>query len=444
MEQPKKSNKLFWKLLTAGLTTILCLGTITVITIMQFWLNGTLFKSDSVTKAIPAPLPYNQIAFIGNDDNLWLIAPDGSKLRQLTTDSQNYRLPVWSPNNSQVAFIGTAENKNTVYVSPVESGAPSPLFSDANAPLYLYWTPNSQAITFLTQTGADFALRQVDLATPTISRTLAEGTPLFWAWSPQGNKLLLHVGGAAKKAQLSWLDNQAEAKLTAFADLKPGNFQSPLWSTDGKSIFYVAIGGKLRGTLYKMDVATQERTIIAKIKGPTFMVLSPNGQYLAYMQFQQGNQPPFGTAYLVDTQGKKQTLLTKSPVASLYFSPDGTKLALLALGRGIDKGSQVKIAGLAAPLPQELTARWLVYYLKTGKLEILKSVNPTDDFSQTIPYFDQYHLSMTFWSPDSRYFLVADKDPAKDGQGFIWLTDSTLQEEPRKLAKGTMAVWSWR
>jgi hypothetical protein len=77
---------------------------------------------------------------------------------------------------------------------------------------------------------------------------------------------------------------------------------------------------------------------------------------------------------------------------------------LLALARR-DDGSTAKAGGLAAPLPQEVVFRWLVYRVDTEELETLISFTPTSDFLQTVPFFDQYHLSLTFWSPDSRYFV---------------------------------------
>ncbi len=460
-ELSKKNNHLFWKLLVFGLVVTGGLGIMTVMT-LAIWLRNDLAKPQIIK---PTPLAYNQIAFIGNDDNLWLVAPDGSALRQVTSDKQAYRLPTWSPDNRQLAFIGTdTASKNVLYVSAVEQILPRPLFSETTAALmYPYFTPDSQAITFLVQTPTDLTLRQAELREANDNRILAQGAPLFWTWTPQGDKLALHLGGGAKKAQVAILENKIEATPQPLTEIKPGSFQAPLWSPDGKFIFYTVAMGKLKGTLYKMNVATAERVTVAKLKGMTFMTLSPDGQYLAYMQFQQGNQPPYGTAYIVDTNGQKQTLLTKLPVASLYWSPDGTKLALLTLGRGIEKGSQVyhlenpnsflisesfnpnsNPKSEAVLFPQEMTSRWLVYYLKTGQLEVLKSGNLTEDFAQTIPYFDQFHHSLMFWSPDSRYFLVAEKNPTAEGQGFIWITDSTLQEEPRKLAEGTMAVWSWR
>jgi hypothetical protein len=77
----------------------------------------------------------------------------------------------------------------------------------------------------------------------------------------------------------------------------------------------------------------------------------------------------------------------------MYWSPDSSKLALLTITRG-DDGSTAKAGGLAAPLPQEILLRWLIYDIKTDTLEVLTSFTPTLAFLQIVPYFDQYHRSV--------------------------------------------------
>ena len=81
--------------------------------------------------------------------------------------------------------------------------------------------------------------------------------------------------------------------------------------------------------------------------------------------------------------------------------------------------------------------------MDTEELEPLTSFTPTAAFLQTVPFFDQYHLSLTFWSPDSRYFVVT-KDTGNNKDGSVWVVDTIGQEEPRKVGQGTMAVWSWQ
>jgi hypothetical protein len=172
------------------------------------------------------------------------------------------------------------------------------------------------------------------------------------------------------------------------------------------------------------------------------MVLSPSNRHIAYLQFELGTRVPFGKPYIVGTDGKNQRRLADFLVASMYWSPDGSKLALLGLTR-TKEGPTAKVAGLAYPLSQEAQLRWWVYDIEAETIEPLTSFAPTTAFLQTVPFFDQYHLSLSFWSPDSRYFVVTKREN-EAGDGSVWVFDTTGQEEARKIGEGTLAVWSWR
>ncbi|MDM8528384.1 hypothetical protein QUF58_09260 [Anaerolineales bacterium HSG24] len=449
----KSSRRLFWKIIIAGLILLICATTLTVSTVSIAVLLG-IGTGINITETVPPPIPtaepYNQIAFIGNDDNLWVMAPNETRKRKLTDDGQSYRLPTWSPDNQNITFIGTnAETGETaLFSAPVLHGEPTVLYSDAiSPPFYPYWSPDSQSVTFLTQENTDMILQQVYLNRPYRAKKIGNGAPFYWTWSPSGDKMLMHVGGDTKESHISFWRNERNAKLEAIEDIDPGRFQSPVWSPDGRHIFYAVADGKRKSILYKQKIGAPEPVEIARLKGPAHVIMSPDGQNMVYVQTERRNEPPFGMAYLITTDGEAERVLTDTPVSSAYWSPDGRKVAMLTMGVLTSNDQRVsrKLAGgLAAQLPQETVHRWWVYDLERNELDVLKSFNASDDFSATIPNFDQYHHSLTFWSPDSRYFLISEADPDDASQGIIWLVDSTFEKDPKQIAEGTMAVWSWR
>jgi Tol biopolymer transport system component len=442
----KKSTsvvKLIIGLVLLSLVTVACLGTVAYFTLGQVRSN-----IDLVTRNVPffsdGPIR-NQIAFVGNDDNLWLVSPSGEKLRSLTEDGRGYSFPTWAPNGRYLAFVGPGQSRQiALYVSSPIEGKPSIIFDEpGSAPFYLYWSPKSPLITFLTQESAGLAMRQAN-AEDGSSRLLAEGSPFYWVWSPLGDKLLMHVGGSraiSDEAHISILENREDAKRIQL-DLAPGRFQAPDWSADGQYIYYIATNDSGREAIYRMNVDTLEETRVTNLAGFAHIVLSPTDKHIAYLQFERNNSPPLGTAYIVNVDGQNHRRITENPVGSMYWSPDGTKLALLTISRQQD-GSTAKIGGLAVPLSQEIHFRWLIYHVETEELEPLISFDPTADFIQTVPFFDQYHLSLTFWSPDSRYFLVT-KENANGPDGTIWVVDTTGVEEPHQIGEGRLAVWSWQ
>jgi TolB protein len=389
----------------------------------------------------------DQVAFIGNDGNVWLTSSDGSVVHQLTYDARGYSFPTWSPNGQFLAFLGPNEaNNRTLYVSTLADDKPAELFTSIeSAPFYLYWAPNSQSISYLTQERGGLAMRLSRPDQPGTNRIIAKGAPFYWVWSPKGDKIFLHVGGSrsvSEEAHLSIVDNELDSSLIQL-DLAPGLFQAPIWSMDGRHIFYVAEDGAGRQRLYKTEADTLSQTAVVDLRGPTFVVASPTDQYLAYLEVRRSAGPPLGTAYVVDVDGQEPRQVLEDLVMTMYWSPDGSKLALLTPTFTEDDSAALgKFTGLAAPLPQTIAFRWWIYDVETERLDPLTTFDATPEFLQTVPFFDQYHLSLTFWSPDSRFFVLTQANGADTG-GTVWVIDTTGQEPDRQIGEGTMAVWSW-
>ncbi|MCB0209772.1 MAG: PD40 domain-containing protein [Anaerolineae bacterium] len=450
-EPPPPTNSLSkaWLigLTAAGLVTLMAIGGAAFLA-YSYLINSRANASFIVPVFADEPT-LNHIAFTGNDNNVWLVSPSGQNLRRLTEDGRGYRFPTWSPDGTQLAFLGRDEANDTVlYVSPTSQAAPTIVYqAELSNPFYLYWAPNSQAVTFLTQEPNSMSMRLADVKQPENSRLLEKGAPFYWAWSPQGDRLLMHVGGSrdtSAEAHLSFLPNRQDAQRVEL-DLAPGGFQAPMWSSDGQSFFYVGDSGE-EEAIYKTNVETLEQSKVTNVDGFAFMILSPDDEHIAYLQFEAGTRPPFGRAYLIDPSTTNRQQITDDLIASMYWSPDGKKLALLSVSHaneGPSAGIPNKIAGMALPLRQRIYLRWWIYEVETGTLEPLTSFPPTDAFLQTIPYFDQYYHSLTFWSPDSRYFVVVKREDETDA-GQVWVYDTTTEESARQIGEGRLAVWSWR
>ena len=78
----------------------------------------------------------------------------------------------------------------------------------------------------------------------------------------------------------------------------------------------------------------------------------------------------------------------------------------------------------------------------SGESKLLFTFRPTSQFSAVLPYFDQYHQSATIWSPDSNNLVLSFV--SQDGSPGIAVVAASGQLEPRIIAQGFIAFWSWR
>ncbi len=437
------------KKLLLALLVIGTLGCVCLAGAIGLWLVRRSVDGGVVTEGRPLS---NRIVFVGNDGNVWLVSPDDGELQSLTSDARGYRFPTWAPDGRRLAFVGPDNEGNpALYVSENNvsentRSAPRILFnSRGSAPFYLYWSPDSRSVTFLTQESSSMAMRLADVESPGDHRIMAEGAPFYWVWSPEGDQLLMHVGGArafSEDAHLSFLESREGADRVKLK-FAPGQFQAPVWSTSGEYVLYIGSDGAGEEAIYRTDMATSRQTMVSSLNGPAFMVLSPDDGHLAYLEVQNtGRLPALGTATIVDTEGTVKRQVLNDWVAAMYWSPNGKKLALLTPVQG-DEGPTARAHGLAALSAQRSGYRWWIYDVETELLELLASFAPTLEFNQTVPFFDQYHLSLTFWSPDSRYFVFT-KSNVDTGLGTVWILDTTGREAPRQVGEGTFAAWSWK
>ncbi|HEY86150.1 MAG TPA: hypothetical protein G4N96_13685 [Chloroflexi bacterium] len=444
----KKAERLV--ILLIGLTFFACFSLMCLSGVV-YLVVPNLIDDLPLSHPLTNPPIKNQIAFVGNDRNVWLVSPDGSDLRVVSDSEREHRgyaSPVWSPDGRYLAFLGQDANRhNALYIASDNFAAPHRYYNvEESSPFYLYWSPDSQALSFLTQETDAIALWRLDMASPKAPRVLDWGNPFYWDWSPASDEMLAHVGGSwadSEQAQLSFVRTQEKAARIEL-QITPGHFQAPLWSADGQFIYYVVADETGQEAIYRMSYAALEQRKLQNLpaKGATWLTLSPDGRRIAYLKTDNKHPIPFGSVFVMDADGQNHRLLTQRSVSSVYWSPDSSKVALL-IASFDDTTPTVKGGGLASPAEQQMQFQWWIYHLHANQFELLSDIDPSPEFFKIVPYFDQYHHSLTFWSPDSRYFVITTEVADNDAP-LVVVLDSAGQESPRVVGEGVMAVWSWQ
>ena len=241
---------------------------------------------------------------------LWLLSLDGDSLRRLTTEPGWNRtdvFPAWSRDGREFAFVranllvrmelasGTVD---TVRID----GLPSPWVRDPQ------WSPDGTRIVFVNANR--FAWGRVwevpasgGQAVPLTPEDVPVRSPVY---SPDGSTLAMFVNDSAHGVQV-WIEGGERAdlrRLTDHAGMHPGHLR---WSRDGRALLYSA-----EGRLWRLGVdASGDHEI-------------PFG---ASVRFERRTRSP--TPVTFPEPGDR---LPARGYRGLAISPDGERLALIALG----------------------------------------------------------------------------------------------------------------
>ena len=361
-----------------------------------------------------------RIAVLDASGTLTVFEADGSHPTVIAgsdPDVTLVRQPTWSRDGTRIAWVGLdADGTSASVMTAAFDGTRTTDTVVAAAPFYLSWDPRSSRIVYLGGSAtADIELGLVEVAASTTA-PIDAGSPFYFSWAPKGNQLLVHVG-------TDRLDRLAiDGTFTSLGD-PPGRFSAPVWTADGRTLFYVTgAGGRQR--LVARDVATDRREVLARFDGVITFVVSPDGERVAYQVIRDGPALAVPLSVIDRRTGTTESVSTVYSPA-FFWSPDGTKLL-----------------SLRPEVEERLLFRWNVW--EDGSSFSTDRFVPSLELSRDyFQFFEQYAQSMTLWSPDGSAFVYAGQQE-ESGESGIWIQPATPKIAPVRVADGVVASWSPR
>jgi len=267
--------------------------------------DGEASYVDYVSVPVLPPDPLSKIAFIRNDDNIYVINADGSNLIRLTDDDDFCKVrPSWSPDGSKIAFgavVGEIYNyKNDIYVINSDGTNRTKLTDDGNS-LYPSWSPDGSNIAYSLPGGS--IRGGIWIMNADGSNKIRITNSGFWpSWSPDGSKIAFQSG-----AQIYTMNTDGTNQI-CITNNSLSNY-CPSWSPDGSKIAFEG-GDKI----YIMNTdGTNQICITNNSLSYSFPFWSPDGSKIAFLSYSR--------IYIMNADGSNETMLIDKYADHFSWSP---------------------------------------------------------------------------------------------------------------------------
>jgi hypothetical protein len=407
---------------------------------------------ETVTPPDPAPPGAGgsgTLAYVGGDGNVWTFTPGADSTRQVTRDAtgppegqgRSYHRVAWLRDGS-LAFAAVDRSgddaSSEIFLQRAPDEPPRRVArNDEQFVIYLYGSPRpcsgrpgcpSLAYLIEEENGVGLHLVVTGDGTPQ-DLLVAVGRPFYLSWSPDGERIVWHTGGALRDnpAAEIGLYHVAEdrRRVLPFA---PGAFLAPAWSGQGDA--WLGVTASEGVDRFQQIGSDGAETLVTTGGEEVAFVPAPDGRRVAYAVRDADNPVAYGPVHVVDLATGRARQLTADGfgVLGFFWSPDGGRLAYLS----------------RLDLPDSVWMQWRVFDPGSGRDRGFAAFHPSPLMRFMVHSFAQYAQSHRFWSPDGRTLVYADRDDG--GADRVWLVDTEAEKgsDPILVDEGSIGVWSWR
>lgn len=220
----------------------------------------------------PSNLPEEWIAFQSHrtfNNDVWVMRPDGSGLRNVTDDPADDIEPAFSPDGSQIAFISDRDGSSELHVIDLDGTNVLQLTDDSGTVNWPAWTPDGSRLAYeRTWPSSGRHIRAVTASGG--GDTLLIANAFRPAWSPDGSQIAFGHSDSIFIADSAGANAQAVDSTVFGGD--------PAWSPDGTRLAFSVLG-----EIYVIGVSGTGRQQLTNRTRPDFQPSwSPDGTSLLF------------------------------------------------------------------------------------------------------------------------------------------------------------------
>ncbi|QDP03059.1 S9 family peptidase [Thalassotalea sp. PS06] len=284
--------------------------------------------------------------------NLWQINSDGSDHRPVLSGKASYRMPVFSPDGSRLAYVSSFEGNNQLYMRWLDTGQTARVTNLQHSPSSISFSPDGKWIAFV-------------MFTPGKPSSL----PVKMPKQPKGAKW---AGNATYIDSFSYRSDGAGFVPAGFnqiyvvpseggsaRQITEGDFNHSgqlSWSKDSKHIIFSANRTEdwqrqpLASDIFQVDVMSGEIAKLLEREGPEFSpIISPDGKKIAYLQVNDRKLASQNAlVYVMNRDGSNSKGLVSKldrPIANIQWGPKSDSVYFSYDDHGKKKLASVNLSG---------------------------------------------------------------------------------------------------
>ena len=378
-------------------------------------------------------------------NDLWIVAREGGTATLLANPQGAERMPRFSPDGKDIAFLGNYDGGDDLYVLPVAGGMAERLTYHPSTEVVCDWMPDGKSLLFYSN-GLAGHRSTPQLFTVSKSEPLPKKLPVpygtngavssdgVWlAYTPQSRDTRTwkrYRGGMASDVWLFNLKDNSSKQITDFE----GTDSLPMWH--GTDVYYLSDGGEeARLNIWKYDTTTDERTQITRFKDfdCKWPAIGPGSNGEGEIVFSNGPDLKLLNLGTNDTKSIQVTIPGDRPrlrsqqvdasdfITSGDISPSGKRVCVAARGDiwtlPAEKGparNLTKTNGVAERFPSwSPDGRWVAYFADaTGEYELYVTQSDGRGETKQLTKDGNCFRFNPMWSPDSKHIVFTDKTGA--------------------------------